>query len=184
MVAIELLVDQRPRWKKGTDLLDYQAPIQITVNDKPLPEAYYPGGVQVRLYETAFELLDLAENVMNAVSPVAIAKPSKPSQAEFCYSRTYLVVELGDGGAFLVSLRLDPAIVDDEHLLEGPEHEEVVPPVRLLAELLHFPIAVHDALIEFDPSLEASLETLSRTILDIQERVEKELGGFPDDDGD
>lgn len=180
MASIELLADQRPRWKKGTDLLDLQAPVQVVVNGNPLPPAHYPRGLPVRLYETSFEILDLLENVVKAVLKDGPGAVAGPFHAEFCYTSTYLVVELPGTGVARVGLQFNPAVVDDEALLAGTMHKEDVDVAQLLAELLHFPIAVHETILDFDPTLEASLDDLQAIILMHQERL---VEIFPDDEG-
>lgn len=175
MVAIELLIAERPGWNKNADLLDLTAPIQVFMNDKPLPDKYFKDGIEVNLFETSFEILDLLGN-LERVFMIKDKVPDTVYQAELCYTGNFMTVQAIDHDNVRVTVQFNPATVDDEALLAGsPEFQEQVPFTSIATELLLFAISVHEALVEFDPSFETQLVDLHDAILTHQERLEKEF---------
>nr|MDO8087438.1 hypothetical protein [Candidatus Sigynarchaeum springense] len=170
-----LLIADKPDWKKNADVLDLTAPIQVFMNDKPLPEKYFKDGIVVNLFETSFEVLDLLghlERVFKAKDKV----PDTLYQAELCYTSNFLTAQATGPGTARVALRFNPATVDDEALLAGsPEYQEQVPFASLATELLLFAISVYETLVEFNPRLEDQLADLHDGILAHQELLEKEF---------
>jgi hypothetical protein len=175
MVSIELLVGDKPGWKKNADLLDLTAPIQVFFNDKPLPEKYFKGGIEVNLFETSFEIIDLLGNLERAFK----AKDKVPDtlyQAELCYTSNFLGAQAVDHKTARVAVRFNPATVDDEALLAGsPEYQEQIPFTVLATELLLFTISVYETLVEFNPKFEEQLVDLHDGILTRQECLEKDF---------
>jgi hypothetical protein len=176
MVSIELLVDEKPGWKKNADLLDLTAPIQVFMNGKHLPEKYFKNGVEVNLFETSFEILDMLGNLERAFK----AKDKVPDtiyHAELCYTSNFLTAQAADKDNARVAVRFNPATVDDEALLAGsPDYQEQIPFTALAIELLLFAISVYETLVEFNPAFEEHLVDLHDGILTHQERLEKEWG--------
>ncbi len=172
---IELLIDDKPGWKKNADLLDLTAPIQVFMNDKPLPEKYFKDGIVVNLFETSFEILDLLGNLERAFK----AKDKVPDalyQAELCYTSNFVTAQAIGPGSARVAVRFNPATVDDEALLAGsPDYQEQVTFAGLATELLLFAISVYEALVEFNPAFEEQLVDLKNGIITHQEFLEKEF---------
>jgi len=178
MVSLEILVEGEgaPNWSKDDDLLDLTAKMQVFVNGNPLPEKYFPGGLDVHLYETTFELLDLLGNILRVVS-AGEARPDTIYQAELCYSGSFLTAQVIDATSIRVAMQFNPTVVDDEALLAGSsDYQEQVSLESLAMEILSFAIYVYETLADFNPDLESSLADLQSTILDYQERLENEFG--------
>ncbi len=172
MLSLEL-IDDTSTWKKTDDLIDMKARVQIYCNGKQLPEKYFPNGIEVHLYETTFELLDLLSKgvIKNGASGKATA------QAELCYTGNFLETRPDSTGTYNVILKFNPAVVDDERLLsEQGEFRATVPLKVLAGEILLFAISVHEAILDFNPLLEESLGDLQANIFEHQEQVEKMLG--------
>ncbi len=174
-MQIELLIGDKPGWKKSEDLLELTALIQVFMNGKPLPERYFKDGIVVNLFETSFEILDLLGNLERAFK----AKNKVPDtlyQAELCYTSNFLTAQAIDPVNARVAVRFNPATVDDEALLAGsPEYQEQVPFASLATELLLFAISVYEALVEFNPAFEEQLVDLKNGIITHQELLENEF---------
>jgi hypothetical protein len=175
MVSIELLLPEKPAWKKNADMLELTAMIQVLLNGKPLPEPYFKGGVEINLYETTFEMLDLLGHLEKAFMNKGKV-PDALYQAELCYTANFFTVQPASNGMVKVAIRFNPASVDDEHLLAGaPDYQEQVPFATLATEILLFAISVFEALVEFNPAFEEQLVDLQNSIYDHQERLEKDF---------
>nr|MDO8117681.1 hypothetical protein [Candidatus Sigynarchaeota archaeon] len=170
MLSVEL-IDDFSSWKKSDDLIDLKARVQMTFNGTPLPEKYFPNGIEVNLYETTFELLDLLSKV--ALKNEQGSKTS--AQAELCYTGNFLEVHVDSQDTFVVTFKFNPAMVDDERLLANDQgdYRVAIPLKTLGGEILLFAISVYEAILDSNPLLEESLMDLQATIFDHQERVEK-----------
>ncbi len=175
MVSIELLISDKPGWKKNSDLLDLLAPVQVFMNCKPLPEKYFKDGINVNLFETSFEILDLLGNLERAFK-AGDKVPDTLYQAELCYTSNFVTAQAVDPANVRVAVRFNPATVDDEALLAGsPDYQEQVSFANIATELLLFAISVYEALVEFNPTFEEQLVDLKNGIITHQELLEKEF---------
>nr|MDO8113805.1 hypothetical protein [Candidatus Sigynarchaeota archaeon] len=176
MVSVELLVDDVRTWNKNADVLDFTAKIQVIVKGNMLPAKYFQAGLEVNLYETTFELLDLLGNLVK-VFKVKKGANDSVFQAELCYTGNFLMVQAVDGMATKVAVRFNPATVDDEALLAGsPDFQEQSTFSGLATEIVQFAISVYEAMVDFNPALEPSLVDLQTTIFDYQDQLDKDFG--------
>ncbi|HME53890.1 MAG TPA: hypothetical protein VKM55_16815 [Candidatus Lokiarchaeia archaeon] len=177
MVSLEILGEGEgsPQWSKDDDLLDLTAKIQVFMNGNPLPVKYFPGGLDVHLYETTFELLDLLGNIVKVIG-AGEKRTESIYQAELCYSGSFLTAQVIDEMTIRAALQFNPISVDDDALLAGSsDYQEQVSLESLATEILSFAISVYETIADFNPDLEPSLVDLQSTILDYQERLEKEF---------
>jgi hypothetical protein len=175
MVSIELITDALDL-VPGSDLLDLIAPVQVFfLGGRPLPEQYFPDGLKVHLYESAFEMLDLLGNIINAVAAGNERRPDAIFQGEFCYTGTFFNAQVIDKDTIRVSLQFNPAQVDDDELLGGKVYREDVSMQSFATELLTFAISTYETIIEFNPGFEGELGEFQDTIESYQNRLETEF---------
>lgn len=176
MVSLEILEGGGAQWSNNDDLLDLTVKIQVLVNGNPLPEKYFPGGLDVHLYETTFELLDLLGNVVKVIG-AGEKRSESIYQAELCYTGSFLMAQIIDEMTIRVTMQFNPIVVDDETLLAGSsEYQEQITFESLATEVLSFAICVYETIADFNPEFEQNMADLQATILDYQERLENEFG--------
>ncbi|MFX0103402.1 MAG: hypothetical protein ACFFCS_27825 [Candidatus Hodarchaeota archaeon] len=174
MVSFELL-SGHDNWNEEDDLLDLKGNVQVTINGEQLPSKFFPDGLEIQVYETSFEFIDLLGNMLNHFKDENSGKTAATFQAEFCYTGTYLGTTIQGPESIDVSLLFNPAVVDDEKLLEGKQFKENASLFTFATEILGFCIGIVDSILEFKPSLEKKLEELQIAILDYTEILEKDF---------
>lgn len=177
MVSIDIFVEKNKN-DDQTELLDIIGTARVIINEKPIPEEYFPNGLNFRLYETAFEALDLLGNLIDGSDEML--------KAEFCYSGNYLMAQKQGNKLenVHVELMFNPRIVDDEKILDGSDYQDTVPFADLAREIMLFAILVYETIVEINPELEESMIDMQNTIFDYQQQLEEkfQISLFPPED--
>ncbi|MHA1679913.1 MAG: hypothetical protein ACTSUE_02825 [Promethearchaeota archaeon] len=175
---LQILVDEL-EWNKSDDLLDLTAKLDVIMNGRGLPAEYFPGSsMEVRLYETAFELLDLLGHLITSKEKGGMIS------AELCYTGNFLEVNAGGFPALEVSIRFNPISVDNEELLDGGVYTESARFEDIAKEILIFAIATFELILNHNNEFEDELLGLQSTILRYQDTLENEykVELFPPDE--
>ena len=177
MLSIELIINQ-DGWKDKEDLLDYTGNIKMIIGERDLPPRYNKDGIEVRLYETTFEFLDLLNNILNVFKLSREGNPDNTHfKAEFCYTGNFIFawIDGRDNNLVRVRLEFNPVEISDDDIMSSGGYEDSVSLENFAFEILYFSISVVEAFLEHDPALQDDLESMERFIMELRSQLEKDF---------